>query len=131
MLFIQADFLELESGNGDGSTQIKVFIAYEVTVTSHINGEWSLVHGSHITIARNARYYWYVAGKPCWDNLRMLKMVVVDWNRGELHCQLHFSDLKWFSPYYDFLNGRPVQPRISREELGQEIKRRVASAKLE
>lgn len=112
---------------------LKVFVAYGVNATSYSDGTWSLGHGSHIAIEGKGvtRYYWYVAGNSCWDDLRMPEQVIVNWDRGEWNRQLHFPDLKWFDPYYGFVNGVSVKPTMSREELGQEIKRRVAALQLE
>lgn len=108
---------------------LKVFIAYGVHVTKYQDGKLGLGHGHHLAIQGRemTRYYWHAAGNECWDDLWMPRTAIANWDEGDLHRQLHFPAIKWFDPYYGFLNGKFVKSKMSRDELVEEIKRRVAA----
>lgn len=107
--------------------ELNVFVAYGVNASHYPDEGWGMGHGSHIAVEGKGiiRYYWFGAGGGDWDTLRIPQRIIADWDEGEMSRQLHYPDLKWFEPYYGAHN---FKINMSREELSQEIKRRVATA---
>lgn len=106
---------------------IEVSLVYGVAFT-HYPQERSLGlgHGELLQIKSPSltRWYKHVAGNVDVDRLAMPMQVILDWDEvvRPMPRQLRWADLKWFEPSY---SSYPRVENFSREELGEEIKRRL------
>ena len=104
-----------------------VSLVYGVAVTYHRDkSSLGLMHGDLMQIKSPTQTRWYKhpAGNVAVDELVMPMQVVLDWDEfvQPMPRQLHWPDLKWFEPSYE---SSPRTENYTREELGEEIKRRL------
>lgn len=105
----------------------RVELVYGVKAICSRGGELAgLGHGMMLAVSSPnlIRYYGHSAGFVEVDELLMPVQVLKDWDEFyPMPRQLHFSDLKWFEPSY---SAYPRKENYSRDELGREIRRRLA-----
>lgn len=110
----------------------EVSLVYGVMVTYHQKkSSLGLMHGTlmQVTSPTLTRWYKHPTANVAVDELMMPMQIVLDWDEfvQPLPRQLHWPDLKWFEPSYE---AYPRTENYTREELGEEIKRRLKSTHL-